>query len=699
MTNKNAVPNRLIREKSPYLLQHAYNPVHWYPWGKEAFDKAQALDRPIFLSIGYSSCHWCHVMARESFEDEEVAAILNKHFISIKVDREERPDIDHIYMEVCQAMTGRGGWPLTIIMDAHKKPFFAGTYFPKKSKMGLPGLIEILKQTLSWWQSRRDDLLESGNRIIEALRRSSPRESGKDAPPAKETLPYAARQLEEVYDSAHGGLGKRPKFPTATAFLYLLRWHHYSGEESALEMVAQTLHSMRRGGIYDQLGFGFHRYAVDRRWLVPHFEKMLYDQALLCRLYAESFQLTGEPLWQQTVEEIITYVLRDLSSPEGVFYAAENAESEGVEGKFYIWHQEEIESVLPAEQAKLFQEYYGVTAKGNFEDNTSILHLPHELSDFAGEKKLAPAKLLGMLEDCRQKLLAVRQQRVRPSRDEKILTSWNGLMISALVKAYQALKNSSYKERAIRAADFFLKASAGNKGSLFHSYIDGSATSPGFLDDYAFFTAALLDLYEATFQARFLQKALELAHKTKELFWDEANSGFYYSPRGAEPLPLNPKEALDASLPSGTAVATLNMLRLGQMLRQENLRESAGKIFKLYGSSMRNNAVYAGSLLSAFLFYSAPVEEFIIVGKAQSTVTKKFLKIIKSKFLPHKTVLFIPCGEEHDRQILQSIAPWINRYPPLKEEAAVYLCRNYTCLEPIADPEQLEEILAPATAP
>ncbi|MCX5907617.1 MAG: thioredoxin domain-containing protein, partial [Deltaproteobacteria bacterium] len=489
--------NHLIHEKSPYLLQHAENPVDWYPWGAEAFQKAREEGKPVFLSIGYATCHWCHVMAHESFEDEEVSDLLNESFVAIKVDREERPDIDHLYMFVCQGLTGQGGWPLSIFMTPEGNPFFAGTYFPKSGRMGMTGFTGLLTQIANLWKNNREKLLKSGEGIRQALQQQEAgTEKGGPALDQK-ALQKAYIQLSRAFDPVWGGFGQAPKFPTPHQMNFLLRWGKRSGDSQAALMVEKTLQAMRQGGIFDQIGLGFHRYSVDEKWLVPHFEKMLYDQAMLAMSYLEAYQALGKSDYAETAREIFTYVLRDMTSPEGGFYSAEDADSENREGLFYVWTPREIQKHLGEDLGNLFCRFYDITHGGNFEDGTSIPHISRPLAAFAQTEKIPLPELTRALEEGRERLFAVREKRIHPLKDDKIITSWNGLMIAALAKGYQALQDPAYARAAKKAADFILGQMV-KDGRLMRRFRHRHIAHPGFLDDYAFFIWGLLELYEAT---------------------------------------------------------------------------------------------------------------------------------------------------------------------------------------------------------
>jgi len=575
------VPNRLIDEKSPYLLQHAGNPVNWYPWGEEAFQKAKRQDKPIFLSIGYATCHWCHVMAHESFEDEEVARLLNKYYIAIKVDREERPDVDKIYMFVCQSLTGHGGWPLSIFVTPEGKPFFAGTYFPKSSRMGMPGFVDILKQIADMWRDDRGSILKSSEAVTGAIQRDAHQDESVHAV-SVDTLKRGNIQLSRTFDPNQGGFGAAPKFPTPHHLTFLLRWHKRSSDSTTLDMVEKTLEAMRRGGIFDQIGFGFHRYSVDAKWLVPHFEKMLYDQALLAMAYTEAYQVTGKVKFARVAREIFTYVLRDMTAPEGAFYSAEDADSEGKEGLFYVWTPREVKERIGDELGDLFCRFYDITEAGNFEEGRSIAHMRMSLKAFAERKGMDLKKLEAVLEDARDRLFDVRKKRVHPLKDDKILTSWNGLMIAALAKGYQVFADPKYADAAQRAVAFVLKGLRTAGGRLLRRYRQGDAAYPGYLDDYAFLVWGLIELYEATFEVSYLEEAITLNKAMIDIFWDKQGDGLYFTGKGNEPLIARSKEIYDGALPSGNSVAALNFLRLSRLTCNVNLEQQAAQLTQAF---------------------------------------------------------------------------------------------------------------------
>ena len=683
-------PNRLIYEKSPYLLQHAENPVDWYAWGEEAFRKAKKEDKPIFLSIGYATCHWCHVMAHESFEDEEVAQVLKKYFIAIKVDREERPDIDTIYMSVCRAMTGQGGWPLSIFMTHEGKPFFAGTYFPKSSRMGMPGFMDIIKKVAFLWEGDRGQPLEASEKITKHLNSISDSSTSTFALNV-ETLKKGYKQLEMTFDPNWGGFGTAPKFPTPHHLTFLLRWHKRSGDSGALKMVEKTLDAMKRGGIFDQIGFGFHRYSVDKRWLVPHFEKMLYDQALLAMAYIEAYQVTGNVKYAQGAHEIFTYVRRDMTSPHGGFYSAEDADSEGIEGLFYFFTPHEVREHLGEKRGNLFCRFYDITEKGNFEEGRSIVHMPMALQDFAEKEGMDAQKFEKALEDARKILFAIRERRIHPQKDDKILTSWNGLMIAAFAKGYQAFGNQAYADAARRAADFILKNLRTSDGRLLRRYRQGDAAYPGYLDDYAFLVAGLLDLYEATFEISYLKEAIELNEAMVDVFWDKQGGGLYFTGQGNESLITRSKEVYDGALPSGNSVAALNFLRLSRMTGNINLEQRAEQLIRAFSKQVADQPMAYTQLLIALDFLSGPSQEIVIAGDSTLAKTQAMIYAVQRSFLPNKVLLLRLQGTEGKQ--LASLSPFVEAMNSINNQPTVYVCENYACKTPIKDVDALKAIL------
>jgi uncharacterized protein YyaL (SSP411 family) len=632
--------------------------VDWYPWGPEAFEKARKEDKPVFLSIGYSTCHWCHVMEHESFEDPEVAKLMNEVFVSVKVDREERPDLDNIYMAVSQMMTGGGGWPLTVIMTPDKKPFFAGTYFPKESRYGRIGMLDLVPRIKEVWMTKRDEVLQSANQITAALQQISGGAPGEEL--GEPTLRTAYEQLSQRFDAQYGGFGSAPKFPTPHNLLFLLRSWKRTGNEKALQMVEKTLEGLRRGGIYDHVGFGFHRYSTDQLWLVPHFEKMLYDQSLLAMAYTEAYQATGKAEYAQTAREIFTYVLRDMRAPTGGYYSAEDAQSEGEEGKFYLWTEEEIRQVLPAKEAELVIAVFGVEKGGNFHDEasgkrmgTNILHLKRELREVALGLKIPEGQLSKRLENARGKLFAAREKRIRPHKDDKILTDWNGLMIAALAKGARALDEPHYAEAAEGALKFILETMRNPDGRLLHRYRDGEATLPGYVDDYAFLIWGTLELYETTFEVRHLQTALELNNDLLNHFWDDKAGAFYFTADDAEKLLVRQKDIYDGAIPSGNSVAALNLLRLGRITANPSFEESAVMIGRAFSQGVRQSPAGYTQLMLSVDFGVGPSYEVVIAGKAGAEDTETMVRTLRTHFVPNKVVLFRPGQEESPRRIHQ----------------------------------------------
>jgi uncharacterized protein YyaL (SSP411 family) len=684
--------NRLTSEKSPYLLQHADNPVDWYPWSEDAFEKARREQKPVFLSIGYSTCHWCHVMEHESFEDSRVAELMNDTFVCIKVDREERPDIDNLYMAVCQMMTGSGGWPLTIVMTPDKKPFFATTYIPKDSRFGRVGMLELVPRLKEIWNARRQDVINSADEITDAIRTIPPDSSPGvlDASILKE----AFDQLNRRYDEFHGGFGSAPKFPTPHQLSFLLRYWKRTGDSKALNMVDKTLHAMRNGGIYDHVGFGFHRYSTDRSWLVPHFEKMLYDQALLATAYTEAFQVTAKSEFAQTAHEIFTYVLRDLTSPNGGFYSAEDADSEGEEGKFYLWSEDEIRKILGTD-AEPILGLYNVKTEGNFVDQltgenpgTNILHL----TDSEKATSASEESLIHTMEAARQKLFEIREQRVHPHKDDKILTDWNGLMIASLAKAAQVWQKPEYLEAARKAIDFILKNMRKNTGALLHRYRDGDAAITGHVDDYAFFIWGLLEFYEASFESRYLEIALSLNDYFLKHFWDSDHGGFFFTADDAENLLLRTKEIYDGAVPSGNSVALLNLLRLSRITGRTDLEEYASKLSQAFANQVRAIPSAHTQFLTGVDFGLGPSFEIVIAGDSRSEDTKKMLRTIQSHFLPNKVLLLRPT-EVPEPEIV-TVAPFAKPHQAVDGKATAYVCRNYICNRPVTKIVDLEKLLS-----
>ncbi len=681
-------PNRLIGEKSPYLLQHAYNPVDWYAWGDEAFEKAAREDKPVFVSIGYSTCHWCHVMERESFDDAEVARILNQHFVAIKVDREERPDVDNIYMSAVQALTGQGGWPLSVFMTPDRRPFFGGTYFPPEDRFGRPGFKRVLNSIVGLWEGRRDKVENAAERLIGSLRTASAPSDGQDLDEG--LLRGAFETYRSTYDSTYGGFGKAPKFPRSHTLSSLLRYWRRSGDPEALSMVTNTLDHMARGGMYDHVGGGFHRYSVDAEWLVPHFEKMLYDQAILARTYLEAYQATGDADYARTAREIFDYVLRDMTSPEGGIYSAEDADSEGEEGLFYVWTPEEVKAVLGDAAGDRFCAFYGVTEAGNFEGGKNILHIESPLKAFAERTGADAEALAGFLDEGRRALFAAREKRVHPFKDDKVLTAWNGLMISALSFGAQVLDEPRYGAAAERAADFVLKT-LGRDGRLLRRYREGEAGLRGYVDDYAFLVMGLIDLYETNFEPRYLREALRLNATMLELFWDEGGGGLFFTSDDGEPLVVRQKEIYDGAVPSGNSVAALNLLRLGQLTMDESLKERGRALMAAFGGQVARFPTGYPQMLIALDFAVGPGNEIVIAGDPGAEGTLKMVRAVRRPFLPNKVVALHPVGDEADA--ILDLVPFLRYQKVIDGRPTAYVCVNYTCNLPTTSVEELEGLL------
>jgi len=682
--------NCLIHEKSPYLLQHAGNPVNWYPWEKNAFERAGKEKKPIFLSIGYATCHWCHVMAHESFEDDEVALLLNKDYIAIKVDREERPDIDNIYMSVCQSLTGSGGWPLSIFMTPEGKPFFAGSYFPKSSRMGMPGFMDVLKQIAAMWQNDRTSIVKAGENITTAIQ---PRlhSGGPVTLTSIETLKKGYSQLARAFDPGRGGFGTAPKFPTPHHLTFLLRWHKRSHDSMSVEMVEKTLDAMRRGGIFDQVGFGFHRYSVDQKWLVPHFEKMLYDQALLAMAYTEAYQATGKVKFGRVAREIFTYVLRDMTDRQGGFYSAEDADSEGKEGLFYVWSPREVKEHIGEELGDLFCRFYDITDAGNFEEGCSIPNMRMSLETFAAREGMELKKLEIALKDARVKLFDVRKRRVHPLKDDKILTSWNGLMIAALAKGYQIFGDQGYADAAGNAAGFILRNLKTADGRLLRRYRQGDAAYPGYLDDYAFLTWGLIELYKATFKIFYFEEAIALNEAMINIFLDKQGGGLYFTGKGNEPLITRSKDIYDGAIPSGNSVAAFNFLRLSRLTGNTDLEKKADQLTRAFAAEVAEHPMAYTQMLAALDFMVGPSLEIVIAGDPALETTRAMIRAVRRKFLPNKVLLLRQDGTEGKK--LAVLSPFVEFMYPVDHQPAVYLCEQYSCKKPITKVSDLESAL------
>lgn len=680
-------PNRLIDEKSPYLLQHAYNPVNWFPWSGEAFKKAREEDKPLFLSIGYATCHWCHVMAHESFEDEEVAELLNDRFISMKVDREERPDIDKIYMTSCQAITGQGGWPLTVFMTPAGEPFYAGTYFPKEDRMGMAGLMTLLRQVSDLWKNDRSRIISSASRIINAIKPDPLPKTGTFVIDT-DILKKGFLQLSERFDTSHAGFGDKPKFPTPHNLTFLMRYHAAFSEKSSMKMVEMTLNRMRNGGMYDQMGYGFHRYSVDEKWLVPHFEKMLYDQSLLAIAYMEAFQVTGKERFVRVAEEIFHYVLRDMISDTGGFYCAEDADSEGEEGLFYLWSYDEVIKTLGEKDGDLFCRFFNIRKGGNFENGLNIPNITDDIEAFAEHEGIERDVCENIIKKSREILFNMRENRVHPLKDDKILTSWNGLMIAALCRGYQVMERPEYLDAAKKTALFIIANLRTPEGRLLRRYRNGEAAYPGYLDDYAFLVWGLIELYEASFNISFLEEAIALNEEMIAIYWDNENSGFYFTGQGNENLITRIKEIYDGAIPSGNSVAALNLLRLSRMTGDIGLEKKAEELIGAFSSQVAENPMFYTHLLAAVDFMTGTGLEVVIAGDPEQENTQNMIRILRKGFHPNKVVLMHPPGPDSDR--IKKIAPFTAEMRAIDGKTALYICENHRCMQPFTDIEKLE---------
>jgi uncharacterized protein YyaL (SSP411 family) len=701
--------NRLSKETSPYLLQHQNNPVDWYPWGPEALSRAKQEDKPIFLSIGYSACHWCHVMEHESFEDDRIAQLMNEHFISIKVDREERPDLDAIYMAAVQMMTGHGGWPMSVFLTPDLKPFYGGTYFPPKQRLGMPGFDQVLVGVAEAWKSRRQQAIEQAGEIAGHLQKFATPDGGDAASLDESLLLRAATALEQNFDYAHGGFGGAPKFPHPMDLRLLLRvGRRYRRTENPaaigqgdaiLEIVTKTLDRMAAGGIYDQLGGGFHRYSVDARWLVPHFEKMLYDNAQLIACYVDAYLVTKNEEYARIARQSVEYVLRDMTDSESGFYSTEDADSEGEEGKFYVWTPDEIKAVLGDERGEIFNYVYDVVDGGNFEGK-SILNLPKSIEVCAQIKHLNPSELKRQLAEDRRKLFAEREKRVRPSRDDKVLVAWNGLMIDAMAYAAGALSEPRYAEAAIRAADFVLTKMRRSDGRLLHTWRAGQARFDAYLDDYACFINALVSAYEAGFDERYIDAAVELADQMIAHFGDRSGGGFFYTADDAEELLTRQKDLQDSATPSGNSMAATCLIRLGKLTGRTNYIDAALSSLRTAAGLLHRHPMAAGQMLIALDWFLGPTYEIAILGGAFDVATMQALAELRQRYIPNKVVAFRseptrpPAGEAADsneiiRHIRSSALDALfagkeaNEQPP-----TVYVCEDFACQAPVTGVEK-----------
>ncbi|HGJ66292.1 TPA: thioredoxin domain-containing protein [bacterium] len=668
--------NRLINETSPYLLQHAHNPVDWYPWGEEALQTARQKDMPILLSIGYSSCHWCHVMEHESFVNEKIADIMNENFVCIKVDREERPDLDELYMNAVQAMTGSGGWPMTVFLTPSLKPFFAGTYFPPTDMHGRPGFLTILTALSKFYREQREKAEEHSNQVVSAIREMNDLIiSSEDI--SQDLLHKLYNQSVSLYDRDYGGFGDAPKFPQSMVLSFLMRYWYKTNEPYALKIAEDSLKKMAYGGIYDHIGGGFHRYSVDERWLVPHFEKMLYDNALLSNIYLEAYQITKDDFYRKIATETLDYVIREMYNPSGGFYSAQDADSEGKEGKYYVWSLDEVWDIL-GENTRLFAEYYGMTGQGNFEHGTNILHIVNEY------------QANSIIDECRQKLFNEREKRIKPEIDDKILTSWNALMISSMAFGYQVLKKEAYLDSAIKTADLIL-SKLSRDGILLRTYRNGISKYNAYAEDYAFFINALIDLYETTFDMKWLSEAIKINNVFIMEFWDENNGGFYYTGKSHESLIVRSKPAYDSVIPSANSVSAMNFLRLARFSGDLSLSKKAETIFKVFFDQLERSPFGFPRMICALDFYFGNTKEIVIVSDKASPKVDEALNIIHNQYIPNKVLVF--CDPNEVPADIEKLLPLLEDRIKLDNKIQIYVCENNLCKSPISDIDDLKKVL------
>ena len=673
--------NRLKESSSPYLIQHAENPVNWYEWGPEALEKALQEDKPIFLSIGYSACHWCHVMAHESFENEEIAALMNEHFINIKLDREERPDLDEIYMTAVQMLTGSGGWPTSIWLTPELKPFYGGTYFPPEDRLGMPGFKRVLLSLVEAWQSQRGKVVESAEEVAQGIQKSAKVHSTTGELNG-DLLEKAFYNLRHSFDSTYGGFSDAPKFPQAMQLSFLFRYYYKTKEPVALEMAEQTLEKMALGGIYDHLGGGFHRYSTDSRWLVPHFEKMLYDQALLVRCYSEAFQLTKKSIYKYIVRHTLDYVMTKMTSADGGFYSAEDADSEGEEGKYYVWDRSDINDLL-GEGAPLFCDIYGVTKDGNWEGK-NILNLHYPLETVAQHHHLETKVLSEKLFSMRNILLNAREKRIRPFLDDKALTDWNSLMITAFINGYKITGNAAYLETAQNAVRFIQKKLYKN-GELYHSFRKNKVHVKGFLSDYSFLISSLIDLYEVTFHVSWLKWAIDLTNKVLSDYSDP-EGGFYYSLENSQ-LIVRSKNAYDQALPSGNSVMVRNLLRLSEMTGQEKYRSFAQKTLAYFTDHLAKFPMAYAEMLLALDSFLEPFQQIVITGDEKDKLVLAMQWFLYGQYVPNSILTWNDSSEE-----VNTLLPVTANKTSPYGGARVFVCENYTCKEPVASLQELEKL-------
>jgi uncharacterized protein YyaL (SSP411 family) len=682
--------NRLSKETSPYLLQHAHNPVDWFPWGEEAFAIARREQKPILLSIGYSACHWCHVMEHESFENDAIAKLMNDNFVNIKVDREERPDVDHIYMSAVQMMTQHGGWPMTVFLTPDAVPFYAGTYFPPEDRYNMPGFPRVLISVADAYRERLDEIQETAASVLTGLKRSTATLESSDLL-STELLDTAYRGIIRNYDSTNGGFGGAPKFPPAMSLEFLLHTFYRTRNQQALEIVRDTCRKMAEGGIYDQLGGGFHRYSTDARWLVPHFEKMLYDNALLSRLYLHYYQVSHEQPARDIAEGILDYVVREMTDAAGGFYSTQDADSEGVEGKFFVWSLDEIKELLGERDATLFAAYYNITSAGNFEGE-NILNVTRELGDVATAQKVTVEELSVALRNGRKILFAVREKRVKPARDEKVLTAWNGLMLASFAEAAAILNRPDYLEVAKKNAGFLLD-NLRRDGLLLRTYKDGQAKLNGYLEDYAFLIDGLVTLFEVSGELEWLEEASALTATMIDEFWDDEEGGFFFTGRSHESLIVRSKDFFDNATPAGNSVAAEVLLRIGLLTDNSDYQRHAATILRLMATSIQRYPSGFGRLLCALDFYLGTPKEIAIVGSPGASETQLLQKEAWAHYLPNKIV----AQTRPDDTASAALIPLLRDRPQLDNHATAYVCEHFTCKKPTTSPAELASQLLTMT--
>ncbi len=677
------MPNRLINETSPYLLQHAHNPVDWRPWGQEALDKAQTEDKPILLSIGYSACHWCHVMERESFEDERIAGMMNDNFVSIKVDREERPDIDNIYMNAVQALTGSGGWPLTVFLTPDGRPFYGGTYFPPDDNRGMVSFPRLLTAMADAYKNKRGDVMQATQQLLEQVRRMAEVPRSQE-PLSPDVLHQAFQNLVSNYDFQNGGFGSAPKFPQPMTYEFILRYHKLTNSPRALEMVELAASRMATGGIYDQIGGGFHRYSTDSFWLVPHFEKMLYDNALLVRLFLHLFQATRNQFYRRIAEETLDYAIREMRDPAGGFYSSQDADSEGEEGKFFVWSKDELALILGEKDADLIGGYWGVSETGNFEGR-NILNVPQGAESYAAEAGISPEALAATITSAKAKLMEARERRIHPGRDDKALTAWNGMVLCSFAEAASILERDDYRQAATDCAEFLLRELV-SEGRLLRTYKDGKAHLNGYLEDYAYLADGLLYLYEATFDDRWLNEARHLADGMIDLFWEQGENGFYDTGRDHEDLVVRPRDVFDNATPCGSSVAVDMLLRLSVFTGDGEYSRRASSALR----AMRQYLIRApngmGHWLCALDFYLSTPKEIAIVGDVEDPATKALLRTVHGGCLPNKV---LAGASPETAQVSPASTPLLEGRTLVDNRPTAYVCQNYVCQLPVTDPEAL----------